>query len=73
MTLRDAAVQSAPSCKDFTADGVFGSISAAATSTFQASQSLPATGKIDSATASALLLLHSADGVKDDGYFLQLK
>eukprot|EP01036_Dinobryon_divergens_P022449 gene22449-30706_t len=65
LLLRDPAVQA--TCKGFSADGVYGSLSAAATSAFQSNQSLPATGTLDAATANVLLLLHSADNVKDDG------
>jgi peptidoglycan hydrolase-like protein with peptidoglycan-binding domain len=54
-------------CKDFTADGIFGELSAAAASAFQSSISLPSTGILDSNTAQRLLDLHSADNYKDSG------
>jgi len=60
---RDSAVK--PSIQ---ADGVFGQLSATATSQFQTAVGLKATGVIDSSTAQKLLDYHSADGIKDSGF-----
>lgn len=60
---RDAAVPSA-----FVASGVYTSESVEAASKFQAANGLKTSGDIDSASAQALLDLHSADGIKDSGF-----
>lgn len=60
---RDAAVDS-----NFVASGSFASDSAKATSDFQAANKLPATGILDSASAQALLDLHSDDEYTDSGF-----
>jgi len=65
---RDSAVLSDPSSSSLTADGIYGSVSAAATAVFQSSLQLTSTGILDEVTAQQLLDLHSADGVKDSGY-----
>jgi len=60
---RDSVVQ-----PQLVADGVFGSSCSKATSQFQSSVGLKATGVIDSNTAQKLLDLHSADGITDSGF-----
>ena len=59
---RDTAV------KSLTCDGVYGSESASATSAFQSSHGIAATGNLDSETANLLLNLHSNDNYKDTGF-----
>jgi hypothetical protein len=60
---RDAAVD-----PKFVASGKFSSDSGKATSDFQAANNLPATGILDSASAQALLDLHSDDQYSDSGF-----
>ncbi|CAE7473541.1 unnamed protein product [Symbiodinium microadriaticum] len=62
MIMRDNAVGT------LSTDGVYGSQSAAATSNFQLAHGLKDSGKFDEDTATLLLSLHSADGVKDSGF-----
>jgi hypothetical protein len=60
---RDKAVD-----PNFVASGSYASDSAKATSDFQAANNLPSTGILDSASAQALLDLHSDDGYSDSGF-----
>mmetsp|Transcript_6818 Transcript_6818/g.10119 ORF Transcript_6818/g.10119 Transcript_6818/m.10119 type:complete len:309 (+) Transcript_6818:43-969(+) len=68
LLLRDTAVLSDPSSSGLTADGIYGSVSAAATAVFQSSQLITSTGVLDEVTAQKLLDLHSADNYKDSGF-----
>lgn len=60
---RDSAVD-----QSLIVDGIYGSDSSKATASFQAAHDLPSTGILDSASASLLMELHSADGYKDSGF-----
>lgn len=60
---RDAAVD-----PNFVASGSFSKESGKATSDFQAANNLPVTGVLDSASAQALLDLHSDDQYTDSGF-----
>lgn len=60
---RDAAVD-----PNFVASGSFSTESGKATSDFQAANKLPVTGVLDSASAQALLDLHSDDQYSDSGF-----
>lgn len=63
LIIRDGAVDDS-----LTLDGIYGPGSADAVSQFQGANDLSETGIFDDETASKLLDLHSADGVKDSGF-----
>ena len=68
VTIFQNLVQRSAAVSSYDANGIFEESSDQATRDFQTANGMEATGIVDEETATLLLQLHSADGVKDTGF-----